>query len=189
MNSDNIFLRYLVKERVSNGNKKLDNLIGFLFILGLVLMIWEIFIYRRTIIALKIPLLIWLTPGLFLTPMLYNKMNNIDGMKAHWSLHYILHTCMTGGIMMFCFMAMNFYLSENLVQEKKFEILKTGSLPGSKGHRDERMPYVVINYEGMEKQLIFSYRETSRVNSAEFVNLFIKKGFLGFDVLAKYNVE
>jgi hypothetical protein len=179
----------LVGERVSNGNKKLDNLIGFLFILGLILLIWEIFIYRRTIIELKIPLLLWLTPGVFMTPLLYKRMNYIDGMKAHWTLHYILHTCMTGAFILFAFMASNLYFADNQIKNKTFDIISTGSLPGSKGHRSERKPYVMINYEGMEKQLIFSFPETERINSAKKVNLTVKRGLWGFDILEKYETE
>jgi hypothetical protein len=179
----------LVGERVSNGNKKLDNLIGFLFILGLILLIWEIFIYRRTIIELKIPLLLWLTPGVFMTPLLYKRMNYIDGMKAHWTLHYILHTCMTGAFILFAFMASNLYFADNQIKNKTFDIIRKGSLPGSKGHRSERKPYVMINYEGMEKQLIFSFPETERINSAKKVNLAVKKGLWGFDILEKYETE
>jgi hypothetical protein len=179
----------LFGERVSDGNKKLDRLVGFLFLLGLVLLVWEIFIYRRTIIELKIPLLIWLTPGVFLTPLLYKKMNFIDGMKAHWTLHYILHTCMTGGVILFAFMASNFYFASNEIENKKFEIIGFGSLPGSKGHRSERKPYVMINYQGMEKQLIFSYLDTDKVNSSTKVNVAAKRGLWGFDILERYEVE
>jgi hypothetical protein len=179
----------LVGVRVSNGNKKLDNLVVVLFLLGLILLIWEIFIYRKTIIELKIPLLLWLTPGVFLTPLLYKRMNYIDGMKAHWTLHYILHTCMTGAFILFAFMASNLYFADNKIENKTFDIIRTGSLPGSKGHRSERKPYVMINYEGMEKQLIFSYPETDKINSAKKVNLTVKRGLWGFDILEKYETE
>ncbi len=179
----------LVGERVSNGNKKLDNLVVILFFLGLILLIWEIFIYRRTIIELKIPLLLWLTPGVFMTPLLYKRMNYIDGMKAHWTLHYILHTCMTGAFILFTFMASNLYFADNQIENKTFDIIRKGSLPGSKGHRSKRKPYVMINYEGMEKQLIFQYSVTETINSAKKVNLTVKRGLWGFDILEKCETE
>ncbi len=179
----------LVGEKVSNGNEKLDKIIGFLFILGLSLLVWEIFIYRKTIIDLKIPLLIWLLPGIIMTPLLYDKMNNIDGMKAHWTLHYLLHTGMTGAFILFLFMATNFYLADSSLVKKQFEIIEKGSLPGSKGHRNERKPYVVINYEGLEKELIFSYSQIEKVNDSRYANLYVKKGLWGFDILEEYKVE
>ncbi|MBN2395039.1 MAG: hypothetical protein JXC36_01090 [Candidatus Atribacteria bacterium] len=186
---EGILKKTLVKERVSKGNKKLDALITILFFVGLILLFWEVFIYRRTIIELKIPLLIWLTPGVFLTPLLYDTFNKIDGMKAHWTLHYVAHTCMTGAFLLFGFMASNYYFADNHTVDKRFEIIKKGSLPGSKGHRDEREPYVEIDYNGFEKQIVFQYSDTEKINSAKYVNLTVKKGLLGFDILERYDAE
>jgi len=179
----------LIKERVSEGNKKLDALITVLFFLGLILLLWEIFIYRRTIIELKIPLLIWLIPGIFLTPLLYDKFNKIDGMRAHWILHYVAHTCLTGAFLLFGFMALNFYVADDYSIHKQFEIIRKGSLPGPKGHRDERKPYVEIDYNGLEKQLVFKHSETEKIDSAKFVNLTVRKGLWGYDILDQYDVK
>ena len=179
----------LIGERVSSGNKRLDTLVVTLFFLGLILLIWEVFIYRRTIIALEIPLLIWLTPGIFLTPLLYDKMNNIDGMRAHWILHYVAHTCMTGAFLLFGFMASNYYFADNQTVDKQFEIIRKGSLPGPKGHRDEREPYVEIDYNGFEKQIVFKYSDTEKIDSARYVNLTVKKGLFGYDILERYDAE
>jgi hypothetical protein len=181
---ERLFKKYFIKERVSEGNKKLDNLIGFLFITGIILMVWEIFIYRRTMIGLKIPLIIWLTPGLFLSPILFNKINNIDGMKANIILHYILHTVMTGSIILFCFMALNYYLGDSKITEKRFEVIKTGNLAG----RGEEQ-YVVINYDGFKKQLVFKNTQDQNVLSAKSVKLIVRRGLFGFDVLEKYEVK
>ena len=184
-----ILRKTLVKERVSKGNKKQDTLITVLFFLGLILLKWEIFIYRRTIIELKIPLLIWLIPGIFLTPLLYDKFNKIDGRRAHWILHYVAHTCTTGAFLLFGFMATNYYFADNQTIDKRFEILKKGSLADSKGNRDKRKPYVEIDYNGFEKQIVFKYPDTEKIDSAKYVNLTVKKGLLGFDILESYDVE
>ena len=178
-----------VGDRVSDGNKKLDNLVKVLFILGLISLVFEIILYRKTIIELKIPLIIWLTPGIILTPLLYNRMNDIDGMKAHWTMHYILHTCMTGAFILYAFMATNYYLATDYAETKTFKVIEKGSLPGSKNNRSERQPYVMINYEGMEKQLIFSYPETTKINSAKTATLRVKKGLWGYDILENYDVN
>jgi hypothetical protein len=178
-----------IGERVSNGNKKLDNLVKILFVMGLISLVFEIILYRKTIIELKIPLIIWLTPGILLTPLLYNRMNNIDGMKAHWTMHYVLHTCMTGAFILYAFMATNYYLANDSIETKSFKVIGTGSLPGPKYHRSEREPYVLINYEGMEKQLVFSYPETAKINSAQTATLRIKKGLWGYDILESYDAN
>ncbi len=186
---EGILKKSLIKERVSKRDKKLDALLTVLFFLGLILLIWEIFIFRRTMIELKIPLLIWSIPGIFLTPLLYNKFNKIDGMKAHWILHYVAHTCMTGAFLLFGFMASNYYFADNQTINKRFEIIKKGSLCGSKGHREERQPYAEIDYYGFEKQLVFTYSETEKIDSSKYVNLAVRKGFWGFDILERYDAE
>ncbi|GAB7088142.1 hypothetical protein [Marinifilum fragile] len=186
---ENILRKNLVKGRVSKGNKKLDNIIVFLFILGIALLTCEIYIYRKTLIELKIPLMIWLTPGIVLTPIFYNKLNDIDGMKAHWSLHYILHSCMTGAFVLFSFMAVNYFFADNEVVSKEFKVQETGSLAGGKRNRNKRSPYVVINYEGMEKQLVFSNSQMDKVMNSKSAVLKVRKGRLGFDVLENYTVK
>ncbi|MCT4602166.1 MAG: hypothetical protein N4A59_04545 [Marinifilum sp.] len=183
-----LFQRKLVNGRVSKGNKKLDNLVVGLGFLGLVLLFLEILIYRKTIIELKIPLMIWLTPGIILTPIFYNKLNDIDGMKAHWILHYILHSCMTGAFVLFSFMSINYFFASSSIETKKFKVLETGSLSGGKGSRNKRKPYVVINYEGMEKDLIFPHSEMENVMNSKAVMLDVRKGLFGFDVLDEYQV-
>ena len=167
-------------EKISNENKTFKRLIAVLFIFGLLLQIWEVIIYRRTIIDLKIPLTIWLTPGLFLTPILYKKLNDIGG-KAHWTLHYILHSCMTGGILLFCFMASNFYFADNNVTERQFKVNKTGYL--------QRKPYAMINYDGLEKQLVFSPSDKRKVTTAKSATVKSRKGLLGFDILDEYEIN
>ena len=205
-------------------NKRLDNIISGLFVLGLFLTAWEILIYRNTIINVNIPLLIFLVPGIFLTPIFYKKLNEIDPIEVYdcdtifklffskigllrllpskfkipntkadlflWVfMHYLLHTIITGGILMFLFMATNFYFADNSIIEKRFKIEKIDSLPGSKGEREKRQPYVVIDYEGMKKELIFSYEETEKVKTAKYAVMKVSKGFLGYDILKEKDVE
>jgi hypothetical protein len=185
----NLLVKILTKGRVSEGNKKLDNLVVFLFILGILLFIGVAIIGNKTIIDFKIPLLICLTPGIILTPLFYNQLNYIDGLKIHWIAHYFLHTCMTGSILLFSFMATNYYFADKEITTKKIEILDKGSSSGPKGKEEERVPYVIINYDNLEQKLKFSYFETEVIDSAKFVNIFIRKGFFDFDIIEKYNVE
>jgi hypothetical protein len=172
-----------------SGDKKLDFLLKTLFFVGLILLVWQIFIYRRTIIDLNIPLFICFTPGLILTPLFFKKLNYIDGTRGHWTLHYLFHTITVGGIILFCFMSSNFYLANNVSVQSKFKIIDRGSLPGRKRHRDERSPYVIINYNGMNKQLIFSYEKMDEVMAAKYLLLKVKKGLWGFDILDEYTVK
>lgn len=178
-----------IGERVSNGNKTFDSLVKFLFILGLISFIFEITLYHKTIIPLYVPLIICLTPGIVLTPILYKRMNDIDGLRAHWILHYILHSCITGALILYTFMATNYYFAQDKIITKSYGIIEKGSLPGSKYHRDQRQPYVIINYNGFRKELIFSYPETEKVDSSKTAILHVKHGLWGYDILKDYDVE
>jgi hypothetical protein len=62
------------------------------------------------------------------------------------------------------------------------------SMPGRKYHRNERQPLVRIDYFNFEKELVFRFKDTDKVMKADSVNLKIKKGGLGFDILKEYNV-
>jgi hypothetical protein len=61
-------------------------------------------------------------------------------------------------------------------------------MPGSKYHRSERQPLVIFDYFGFEKELVFHFSDTEKVNSADIVKVSIKKGGLGFDILESYDV-
>jgi hypothetical protein len=139
-----------------------------------------------------VPLTLWLTPGIVLTPLFYRKLNEIDGMRfpwvPHFLLHYTLHTCIAGSIVTFGFMAINYYGASPEIISERFEILKKSSLPGSKHHRKERSPTARIDYHGLSKEIVFEYGDTERFKKATYVALYVKRGFLGYDVLDYYDV-
>lgn len=184
---EGIFKKTFLRKRLLKGINNLDILIFILFIFGMALLVWEISIYRRTIIELKIPLLIWLTPGFFMTPLLYNRFKRIEAIKKNRIFHYLVHTCITGASLLFGFMALNYYFADNQTEDKRFEIIKKGSLSGR--NRNEDIPYVEINYNGFEKEIIFKYPDKDKIDSAKYVNLTVKKGLFGFDILERYEAE
>jgi len=173
-------------------NARLEIIITFAFTGGLLLGVWEVFLFRRTIIDVSIPLVLWLTPGMVLTPIFYRWLNQIDNMRLPWIphflLHYLLHTCIIGSVVTFSFMAINYYGADPNFTSERFEILEKSSLPGSKGHRNERLPTALINYHGLNKEIVFKYRDTERFRNATYVILYVKRGLLGYDILDDYDV-
>ena len=85
-------------------------------------------------------------------------------------------------------MATNYYLSNKITKEYKTIIKEKSSMPGPKGNRSEREPLVRFDYFDFEKELVFKFRDTEKVNSADSVKIIIKKGRIGFDVLESYDV-
>ena len=59
-------------------------------------------------------------------------------------------------------------------------------MPGPRRGRDERKPLVTIDYFGFEKELVFRYKDTKKVENADEVSLKVDEGFFGFDVLDHY---
>ena len=173
-------------------NKKLDNLISILFFLGLILLIWEIYIFRATVIDWKIPTFIYLIPPIFLTPLFFNKLNEIDPSiyihskykAVHYLLHYFLHFVIVGGILCFIFMATNFYFADNQTTDKRFEIIEKGQF-----NSRSRDNWVRIDYEGQEKELVFPNSYEKEVDNAKFVSFEVQKGFLGFDIIKNKKLE
>ncbi|SOD14597.1 hypothetical protein SAMN06297358_1654 [Pedobacter xixiisoli] len=61
-------------------------------------------------------------------------------------------------------------------------------MPGRKHHRNERQPLVRIDYFSFEKELVFRYADTDKINKADSVRVTVRKGGLDFDVLEDYDV-
>lgn len=210
-------------------NKILEFLLKTFFIGGSCLSIWSILIYHETIIDRSITLVLFLVPGIFMTPIYYKRINlinedlirvnpinarygdpvrwilhwliymifhyffhnkKIDEIKGNpllWLLHYIFHICTTGSLIVFIFLASNFYFAtDDNVEYKRFDIVRKDSISGRSGYMT---PCVYVNYEGMEKELIIKSSMKPNVKSAKKVNLNIKKGFLGFDVIEICGLE
>lgn len=163
--------------------------VSALFLVSLGLIIWEIFLYRSTIIDVKILLIIFFLPGIILTPIFYNLLNKIEGAVGHWILHYLLHTVIVGGILIFSFMSLNYYAADEFTKTESFMIKKKDSLVGRKGHRNERKPYAMIDYHGFEKQIIFNHSYESQMETSKRVVLITRDGFLGFPILDDYYLE
>ncbi len=67
------------------------------------------------------------------------------------------------------------------VHTENVNIIKTGVITNLE--YDYESPYADINYHGREKQLIFHANENPE--NKKTITLKIRKGFLGFDVIAE----
>lgn len=155
--------------------------------IGLISAVFEIFIYRKTIIDYTVPLLIILFAGI--TVFIFNK-EHYNRTYALSGFFYALcqNIISWGFLISFIFIATNYFLANKDVVEYKFKIVSKSSMPGGKGHRSERQPLVTFNYFNKEKELVFGFENTEEVNQADSVLLRVKKGKLGFDLLDYYTV-
>ena len=148
-------------------------------------MVWQINIFRNTIIDLSILIGIILVVGIlsfFIDFKNYEKTYEYSGIWVYIysSMHYI---CGFGFIVCSIFTLTNYYFADKKAIKKTFEIVERSSLPGSKHHRDERQPTFVINYHGKIKELVFNHEYYEQMNFFTNVELEVKKGYFGFDIL------
>jgi len=148
-------------------------------------MVWQISVYRETIIDLKILIGIILTIGIiaFISDFKnYEKTYDYSGISLYIysSMHYI---CGFGFIACSIFILTNFYFAESKPKKEKFEIVERSSIPGGKHRRLERQPTFEINYKGERKELVFPHKYYNYMNFYNYIELEVRKGYLGFDVL------
>lgn len=161
---------------------------GSILFLGLILIICEISIYRKTLIPLYIPLSILLTVGIVTYFLSRKHYKTIYSSPSNFVL--IAQNMLSWGcIACYVFMASNYYLAEKQTTKYTFVIQKKSSLPGTKYNREKRQPLATINYFGFEKELVFAYSDTHKFNSSKKIKVVVKKGSLGFDILDNYFLD
>lgn len=172
-------------------NKRKSLLYKSIFLTGLILMILEIKIFRITIIDFKIPLLIALIIGIFTTPLALKDFQKLFNYKNKFTLYFwtfIQSTVSWGFIFCSIFMFINYYASSDL-KTKSYNIVDRSSLSGRSHHREERKPTFKINYNGKIKELVYSHKYYEDINKYQKVELKIKEGFFGFDVLIEQKLK
>ncbi len=161
-----------------------SNLVGGLFLVGIILTIWEINIFRLTFISVYIPLSIWIISGIAIKP-LFKKILDIycfnpisPGHIPAW-LHYFYNIVSFGGIIIFLFVWINYQYPNPNKMVVTTPILSYGHLAKSKNSCGE--PYINIQYKEKKKQLIFPCG--TEVEKYGQVYIETKKGFWGYDII------
>ena len=172
--------------------KKKERFYKNIFFVGLVLMIWEIKIYRQTIIDIEILLVIIFVVGILTTFFSLKDFQNLFNYKRKSTLYlwtFVQSTVSWGFIACSVFMFTNYYLASDEYNKQTFEIFERSSLAGRKYHRDERKPTFKILYNGKIKELVFPHKYYEKMDSYQNVELIVKNGFLGYDILIEQRLK
>lgn len=162
-----------------------------IFFTGIILMVWQILIFRKTIIDLEILIGIIFVFG-FITFLIdfenYKKTYKYTGTSLHFYalMHYFFGF---GFIVSSLFMLTNFYLAENKTIKQRFDIVERTSIPGGKNNKSNRQPVFSINYNGKIKELVFYNEFYENMETYTNVDLVIKKGYFGFDIIESKSIE
>jgi len=177
----------LLLSRLQNAKDKIPNFkfiysaLIILFFGSLFLTIWEVSIYRNTFIPFLIPFLIWIFTGLIITPFL-RKFLETYFLTPYLLLQIFFNIVTWGGIVLFIFMWTNYHFASKNTFIKNAEIISTGHFPRSK-HDTCEQPYIIINYNGNEKQLV--YLCNTQVELYKSVDLLVAKGLFSYDILVR----
>jgi hypothetical protein len=164
------------------------DIIKFVFMIaGMILIVFAVVLYRKTIIAPAIP--VGITLSVTCIAFLARK-KEAAGMPVFrgYFLAFMSALIFWGFLACYALMAINYYAAENRIQHYTFKIEERGSLVGPKRHRERRSPTVTINYFGFEKELVFPYEDTQEVKAAQNVKLFVRRGYLGYDIIERKEV-
>jgi len=158
-----------------------------IFFLGIILMIWQINIYRNTIIDLVIPIGLLLIVGILVFIMdfkNFKKTYNYNGIGLYFyaSMHYLIGF---GFIACSIFILTNYYLADSNIKTESYEIIDRYELGEGGGRKIKRgpKPAFVINYNGHKKELVFYTQYLENMNSYKTVEFDTRNGFFGFKIL------
>ena len=149
-------------------------------------MVWQITIFRNTIIDLAIPIGIILAVGILafiIDFQNYKKTYEYSGfgLYLYSSMHYVIGF---GFIACSIFMLTNYYLADKNSRTESYKIIDRTSIPGGTKYRiGERRPVFTINYKGKKKELVFYSEYYDKMNFYKTVEFETRKGFFGYDIL------
>ncbi len=157
-----------------------------IFFLGTILMIFQIKIYRNTIIDLIIPIGIVIVTGIisFIFDFKnYKQTYEYSGIELY--LYSIMHYIIGFGFFVCSiFMLTNYYFADQNVKTESYKIIDRTWLPERVGKTgSKKQPVFTINYKGKRKELVFYSQYYNKMNSYKTVEFDIRKGFFGFDIL------
>ncbi|MDB5147168.1 MAG: hypothetical protein JWQ57_1188 [Mucilaginibacter sp.] len=148
------------------------------FFTGIILTYFEIDLYRSTFVDFFIPFFILILSGLSITPFLFKilpKYLKIDSLFQQ----LVFNILTWGGIVLYLFMALNFYCAAPNRTSLLLIINDKGTL--AKGRSGCGEPYVIVKHDNFEKQIILPCGTST--DGFKAIDLTLRKGFFGFDII------
>ncbi|MBP8034140.1 MAG: hypothetical protein KAZ71_06045 [Bacteroidia bacterium] len=155
-------------------------ILPIIFIGTLILTVFEIEIYRQTLINWAILTFIWFLPGIILTPFT-RKFLKYHIETNSLFLQFLFNTVTWGGLLIYGFMATNYYYPTKSIRTITAKIIRTGHL--AKGRYGCGPPYCDVVINNKEKELIFPCG--LEIEKYKSIDLKIQKGLWGFEIVAE----
>jgi hypothetical protein len=153
-----------------------------LFWVGLVLTGFGMYLWDSVAMPLYVALLLWLAPGVILTPYL-NKFLPSKKLKgvAKFMVALFANIIAFGGIMLYGVLALDYYPANSTPPTVKIiPVMKYGYTESRSG---DKSLCADIRYQNYMKQIDFSEYELTDSNRFHHVQLQTTPGYLGFEVI------
>ena len=166
-------------------NKKRNTYYSIAIPIGIFLMVWEIFLYRKTFIDLYVLFLITFGVGLLATLLDLKNYKNTYSYRGYKSFLFAFGTNLSiwGFTACTIFIATNYFFGNGQTNLKSYKIVDRYSMTGRKYHRNKRKPAFKIEYKGKLKDIHFGPDYYEDMNSFNYVEIETRQGFWNFDIL------
>jgi len=157
------------------------------FVVGSILSVFSVDLFRNTIVPYYIPLLIILFVGIFTC---FVTKRHYQQVLPEWGLFSVFaqSTGSWGLTVCYLFLASNYYWAGGTEKTFNFIIEEKSSLPGSRWSPTQRVPTVTIQYFGLAKDLVFRHSDTKNVTAADSVKVSVIEGFWSFEKIIDYKL-
>lgn len=169
-------MKKMIKKKEQSSKKY--RLMGIVTFASIILIIWEMFIFRKTFINIFIPLSLFFIGGPILF-FIFRKKIKYYIETENGLLKQVFHgTILFGGTFMFTFMSLNYYLPYGKTKQYDLKVIETGNLTRKRGCDP---PFAIVDYYGFEKKLVFPCNV--ELGNTKRINVKLQKGLFGFMVV------
>jgi len=165
-------------------NQKHKSFYVTIAIVGILLLMLETGIYQKTMIPFKIPFILTLSVsviGFFIIQRNYRQSYQSKNLFFPFAQSFISF----GFIGCYFFMAANYFFADNATETRTFSILTKHTI----GTGSNEQPAIEIDYDGIEKQLVFFNWQQKQLETSHQVLLTVKKGLFGFDIFSDIQLK
>jgi len=155
--------------------------------LGLILLYLAVFLYRRTLINiwfLVISVVVVGSIAFICNKNHYKRIYNVTGIKGNF-FALMENIFSWGFISCYLFLSINYYLADNVKNGYTLKIKSKSSLPGRR-ITSSRLPTITFEYSNFVKELPIYTSQSPEVNKANKIEVIVRKGALGFDIIDNY---
>lgn len=157
---------------------KNDKWLTVVFIVCMCLAIWSIEIYRNTFINWKILAAYIFIGCIVITFFFWKKILTLC--TSVWLSFFIFYSSL-GAFLHFGFLFFNQQFADNAISKEIFKIEDTGRM--ASGRSGCGKPYAVINFHGLEKDMIFSCDDIGIIKQYDRIEVTYSPGLFGYEVI------